>query len=225
MNIQAHLDAAGVGCTAAQAEQLAAYAADVLRFNDKLNLIARTDVQHVVERHIVHSAVLARTPFPTGAQVVDWGTGGGFPLVPLAILRPEATYTGVDAVEKKVLAVRAMARSLGLKNVTTWHGRAEQFAPLRTHSISRATAPLETLWKWHLGDSYGASSVSGNDEVERGEWPAGLICLKGGDLADEIAALTSRFPKLRVDVQPVGLADPYFADKHVVTVTAPDGSD
>lgn len=215
MNIQAHLDAAGVACTDAQAEQLAAYAADVLRLNDKLNLIARTDVQHVVERHIVHCATLARTPFPAGAQVVDWGTGGGFPLVPLAILRPEAVYTGVDAVEKKVLAVRAMARNLGLKNLTTWHGRAEQFAAPRSHSVSRATAPLEMLWKWHLGDPP-AESMVGDDA---NAWPAGLICLKGGDLSDEIEALTSRFPEVQVNVGPVGLSDPYFADKHIVTVT------
>lgn len=216
MTIQQQIEAAGVACSAEQAEQLAAYAADVLRLNDKLNLIARTDVQHVVERHIVHCASLACRAFPDGAQVVDWGCGGGFPLVPLAVLRPEAAYTGVDAVEKKVLAVRSMARSLGLMNVTTWHGRAEQFDARRTHSVSRATAPLETLWRWHVGASgAGAAALPSED----GQWPSGLICLKGGDLSDEIAVLLARFSHLNVDVGPVGLDDPYFADKHVVTVT------
>lgn len=216
MTIQQQIEAAGVACSAEQAEQLAAYAADVLRLNDKLNLIARTDVQHVVERHIVHCASLACRAFPDGAQVVDWGCGGGFPLVPLAVLRPEAAYTGVDAVEKKVLAVRSMARSLGLMNVTTWHGRAEQFDARRTHSVSRATAPLETLWRWHVGPD-GVSSMAG--APVDGTWPSGLVCLKGGNLMGEIDALTARFPTVRVNVQPVGLDGPYFADKHVVTVT------
>lgn len=196
--------------------RLEAYAADVQRFNDKLNLVARTDVQHLLERHVLHCAALARRPFPMNAQVVDWGTGGGLPLIPLAVLRGEAFYTGVDAVEKKVLAVRAMARSLGLPNVATWHGRAEQFAGAHSHSVSRATAPLETLWKWHLPHAVPMPSADR-------EWPAGLICLKGGDLSDEIAALTARFPNVRVHVQPVGLSDPYFADKHIVTVTANAG--
>lgn len=131
--------------------------------------------------------------------------------MPLAVLRPEASYVGIDAVEKKVLAVRSMVRSLGLANATTWHGRAEMFAQPHTHSVSRATAPLEALWRWHARN---AVSMASQPE----EWPAGLVCLKGGDLSEEIEALHAAFDGLDVATMPVGLLGAHFAEKFVVTV-------
>lgn len=194
------------------ADGLQAYA-DLLRHhNARLNLIARTDIEHVEERHVLHCLVLARRCFPDGVSVVDWGTGGGLPLIPLATLFPAVSFVGVDAVEKKTMAVRAMARTLGLKNVELWHGRAEQYREPHTHSVSRATAPLATLWSWHMRN---AVAMKTGDA----EWPGGLICLKGGDLSAETGALHAAAPGSKVVTEQVGLPSTYYADKHIVTVT------
>lgn len=203
---------AGIPLPDGAGDRLDAYADLVRDFNARLNIVARTDVAHVEDRHVLHCLALARRTFPLGATVVDWGTGGGFPLVPLAVLYPGVRFVGVDAVEKKVLAVRAMARALGLSNVEAWHGRAETYRAPRTHSVSRATAPLATLWAWHAPGATSAESVEG-------AWPPGLVCLKGGDVAGEVAALHEAAPGLRVTVEPVGLPGIYYADKHIVTVT------
>lgn len=203
----------GLALPAGAADRLDAYA-DLLRgYNARLNLVARTDVAHVEDRHVLHTLALGRRPFPDGATVVDWGTGGGLPLIPLAVLNPTVTFVGVDAVEKKVLAVRAMARALGLTNVEAWHGRAEGYRTSHTHSVSRATAPLAALWAWHTP---GAVPV----DVGADAWPDGLVCLKGGDLTAEIADLHASAPGLNVTVEPVWLPGAYYADKHVVLVTA-----
>lgn len=211
-SLSALIAAARLPVPPAAVAPLAAYA-DLLRhYNARLNLIARTDVAHVEERHVLHCLALTRKPFPAGATVVDWGTGGGLPLIPLAIVFPEVAFTGVDAVEKKTLAVRAMARSLGLANVEAWHGRAEAFRTPHTHSVSRATAPLADLWRWH-------APAAAPMETPADAWPAGLVVLKGGDLTAERAALDAEVPGLTVEGQPVGLRGAYYADKHIVTVT------
>ena len=205
---------AGIALSPEQDERLSALA-DLLRTtNARINLIARTDVENIEERHVLHCLALTRRAFLAGSTVVDWGTGGGLPLLPLAICNPDVSFVGVDAVEKKTLAVRAMARTLGLGNVDAWHGRAEAYRQPHTHSVSRATAPLATLWAWHAPAAIDGSS--GEDQ-----WPAGLVVLKGGDLAAERADLEQTAPGVRVEVRPVGLPGAYFADKHVVTVTAP----
>lgn len=205
---------ADIALTDAQAAQMEVLADLIRQANARVNLIARTDVQHVEERHLLHCLALTRRPFAPGSTVVDWGTGGGLPLLPLAIVQPEVTFVGVDAVEKKTLAVRAMARTLGLANVTTWHGRAETYAVPHTHSVSRATAPLATLWAWHR-----PGAVPPDAPAPPHAWAPGFVVLKGGDLAAEIADLRRLDPDVRVDAAPVGLPGAYYADKHVVTVT------
>ena len=206
---------AGIALSDAQTPQLEALADLLRQTNARVNLIARTDVQHVEERHLLHCLALARRPFAPGSAVVDWGTGGGLPLLPLALCNPDVAFVGVDAVEKKTLAVRAMVRTLGLANVTTWHGRAETYAGPHTHSVSRATAPLATLWAWHRP---GASLP--DTPTPEGAWTPGLVVLKGGDLSEEIAELRRLDSSVTVEVAPVGLPGAYYADKHVVTVTS-----
>lgn len=183
---------------------------DLLAFyNRRLNLVSREDVRYLRNHHLAHCLALASRRFAEGSVVIDWGTGGGLPLLPLALVYPEVSFIGVDAVEKKLQAVRQMARALELENVDVWHGRAEEFSVAHTHSVSRATAPLETLWGWH---SRNATSA----EEQEDHWNPGLICLKGGDLRAEIASM--RPHEVHVQTAPIEINDAYFADKYVVSV-------
>ncbi|MDZ4701794.1 MAG: 16S rRNA (guanine(527)-N(7))-methyltransferase RsmG [Rhodothermales bacterium] len=202
--------------TPQQEALLLTFAEQLTRFNATHNLVSRMSTGDILDRHIRHCLYLARRGFPAGATVVDWGTGGGLPAIPLALLFPETRFVAVDAVEKKIMVVRAIARRLGLDNLEAWHGRAEAW-PGRTHySVSRATAPLATLWSWHH------RVVEPLDCVDPSCWPPGLVCLKGGDLTTEIADLSARYPATRVDVQPLEDlgAPPYFEEKLMVHVVA-----
>lgn len=200
------LDTLAIDLPGAAVHTLAAYA-DILRdTNARHNLIARTDLDAVEERHILHCLELARWPVADGSVVVDWGTGGGLPLIPLAVAFPHAQFVGVDSVEKKVMSVRRFARELGIGNATAIHTRAEDAQIQRTLSVSRATAPLDALWQWHIAqpDADDATRV--------------LRCLKGGDLTDEVADLHRAFPDLKVERSPLRLDTPWARDKCVVTV-------
>ncbi len=175
-----------------QRSQLETYPSLLARFNQRINLISPRTAGDIWTTHIQHSLAIAMHPFPEGARIVDWGTGGGLPLIPLAICFPQCFFTGVDAVGKKVQAVRAMSRTLGLTNVEVWHGRAEAWAGKAHYSVSRATAPLERLWSWHRRCAEPFESTPGAC------WPPGLLCLKGGDLHDEQRDLEAAYPGLRV---------------------------
>lgn len=168
---------------------------------------------------MVHCLALAARAFPAGSTVVDWGTGGGLPALPVAACFPAVTVHAVDAVGKKVEAVRVMARRLGLTNVHPWHGRAEAWPGTAQYSISRATAPLADLWAWHRR-VFEAPATPAPD----GAWAPGLLCLKGGDLRDEIAGLEAAFPGLTVTLHPLEplLEAPWFAEKYLVEVRAGD---
>ncbi|WP_412061539.1 16S rRNA (guanine(527)-N(7))-methyltransferase RsmG [Rubrivirga sp. IMCC45206] len=183
-----------------------AYVGELERLNRRVNLVARPARRADLERHVRHCLALATRPFAPGAVVVDWGSGGGLPALPLAVAFPETTFVAVDTVGKKSEAVKLFARRLGLDNLTAWNGRAEAYdGPAPTRSVSRATAPLATLWAWH--------------ERARASDAADLLCLKGGDLGDERAALDAAWPGLAVETE--GLADVLgaeWADKAIVSV-------
>ena len=202
--------------TDAQRGTLRAYAAELTRVNKAVNLVAPKTVRDIPERHVRHSLALAVRPFPAGAVVVDWGSGGGLPAVPLAVAFPHVRFVAVDAVGKKTEAVRLFARRLGLDNLSVWNGRAEAYdGPAPTHAVSRATAPLVDLWRW-----FAACRVPFEGELPEAAWPSGLVCLKGGDLTDETAALRSAFPD--VVVEQTGLAEILgvaWADKALVAVS------
>jgi 16S rRNA (guanine527-N7)-methyltransferase len=200
--------------TPPQREQLDAFAAELARVNRQVNLVSPATVPEIEERHLLHSLALAGRAFPPGAMVVDWGSGGGLPAIPLAIRFPETRFVAVDAVRKKTEAVRLFARRLGLDNLDVWNGRAEAWEGTAHYAVSRATAPLASLWGWF------ARVRAPLSDVPEGCWAPGLLCLKGGDLTEEIGALHARFPGLVVEQIPLAplLGHPYFADKAVVRV-------
>jgi 16S rRNA (guanine527-N7)-methyltransferase len=149
-------------------------------WNEKINVISRKDIDALYEKHVLHSlAIAAVCPFDNGARIVDIGTGGGFPGIPLAILFPDVEFVLTDSIGKKIKVVQEVADGIGLKNVTAIHTRVEELKG-RTfdYAVSRAVAPLTDLWRWV------------NPMISRGqksdELPNGLICLKGGDLTNEI---------------------------------------
>ena len=184
-----------------------------LSFNRKINLYSKASADDFWSRHIEHSLVIASKKFPDGACVVDWGTGGGMPGLPLAILFPDTPFFLIDAVDKKIRAVRTIARRLDLSNVTAWHGRAERWDGTATHSVSRATAPLATLWTWHQ-----RIAVKQDEDVVDA-WPPGLICLKGGNLGAEIEELQTLDPETVVNVRPLpSVMEGRTSEKVIVTV-------
>ena len=208
-------------CTPAQREQLRRFADELAHVNRRVNLVSPATLPHAEERHLVHSLALARRAFPPGATVVDLGAGGGLPTVPLAIRFPDVRFVAVDAVGKKTEAVRRFAQRLGLVNLDVWNGRAEAWPGRAAYAVSRATAPLADLWGWFDR----AREPLGSD-LPPGAWAPGLITLKGGDLADEVAALHAAVPGLGVTTTPLEplLGRPYFAEKAIVEVRERDGA-
>lgn len=208
-------DGLPVPLSSAQRATLDAYVAELERVNRQVNLVARPASRDDLRRHVRHCLALATRPFPAGAVLVDWGTGGGLPAVPLAVAFPDVHVVAVDAVGKKTEAVRLFARRLEIENLSVWNGRAEAYDGLAPHyAVSRATAPLADLWRW--SEPVRAPLA----DVPDGCWAPGLVCLKGGDLAAETADLHRQSPGARVET--AGLADvlgPEWADKSVVHVT------
>ena len=150
-------------------------------WNEKINVISRKDIEALYERHVLHSlAVYKFLPFQPQSSILDIGTGGGFPGIPLAIMQPDVEFLLVDSIGKKITVVNEVASAIGLTNVRTKHGRAEEVKEKFDFVVSRAVAELATLWRWSQG-KYKAE--------QRNALPNGLICLKGGDLKEELSGL------------------------------------
>jgi 16S rRNA (guanine527-N7)-methyltransferase len=163
----------------AQYQQFEAMQALYADWNNKVNLVSRKDMDNLYEHHVLHSLAIARfIQFNKGSSIVDIGTGGGFPGIPLAILFPHVKFTLVDSIGKKIRAVEDIAFSLRLTNVIALQTRAEQVKGPFDFAVSRATAPLDKLMYWI------SASIS---KVNQHSIPNGIICLKGGDLDEELS--------------------------------------
>ena len=161
-------------------------------WNEKINVISRKDIDALYKKHVLHSlSIAASVDFPDGCEIIDLGTGGGFPGIPLAIFFPQVKFHLVDSISKKLKVVQAVAEGIGLKNVTTQHSRIEDIKDRKfDYVVSRAVAPLKDLWRWsrplirtkksEVRNSVEDQNAPGNKFVP------GLFCLKGGDLTVEI---------------------------------------
>jgi 16S rRNA (guanine527-N7)-methyltransferase len=148
-------------------------------WNEKINVISRKDVDNFYERHVLHSLSIAKIfNFSKNDIVLDIGTGGGFPGIPLAILFPETEFHLIDSIGKKITVVNEISTSLNLKNVVSKNCRAEAYTINYTYVVTRAVAPAQDLINWS-GDRFKKSN--------------GIIALKGGDLKLELAQIKNRF--------------------------------
>lgn len=161
-------------------------------WNDKINVISRKDIDSLYLKHVLHSlAIAAVIEFEPGTEIIDIGTGGGFPGVPLAIFFPEARFHLVDSTAKKLKAVNGVTEAIGLTNVTIQHIRAEEIKNRQfDFAVSRAVAPIKDLWRW----GYPLIKKSNRQALANG-----LICLKGGDLVQEIAESSVRPGMIPID--------------------------
>ncbi len=164
--------------TARQAEQFAQLDALYRDWNSKINVISRKDIDNLYEHHVLHSLAIAKfLPFQPGTTILDVGTGGGFPGIPLAILFPECQFTLIDSIKKKILVATEIAKALGLTNVVCKQERAEEEKQKFDFVVSRAVMPMPDLVKL----------VRKNIKLTpKNAIPNGLIVLKGGDLKEEL---------------------------------------
>ena len=162
-----------------QAQQFAALDALYRDWNAKINVISRKDIDHLYEHHVLHSLAIAKLlPFQPGTTIMDVGTGGGFPGIPLAIMFPECQFLLIDSIGKKIKVASEVAQALGLTNVVCKQERAEEEKQKFDFVVSRAVMPLPDLVKLvrkNISDKH------------RNAVPNGLVVLKGGDLQAEIA--------------------------------------
>jgi 16S rRNA (guanine527-N7)-methyltransferase len=165
--------------TPRQQEQFARLGELYAEWNARINVVSRKDMEHLYTRHILHSLAIAKVcQFEAGAKVVDIGCGGGFPSVPLAIMFPDVQFTAVDSIAKKITVVRGVAEGADIKNIEALNMRVEQLNHRYDYVVSRAVTEMSRFvgWVWN--------------KIERGQHgtlPNGILYLKGGDLAEELA--------------------------------------
>ena len=194
--------------TEEQRKQFAALYELYIDWNSKINVISRKDIENLYEHHVLHSLGIARIiRFRAGSSVMDLGTGGGFPGIPLAILFPDTKFHLVDSIGKKVRVATEVANAIGLKNVTFRHARAEEEKQTFDFVVSRAVMPLADLIKIIR------KNIS---PKQQNALPNGLICLKGGELEHEAMPFKHKTSMHNLNED---FDEEFFQTKKVVYVT------
>lgn len=167
--------------TSKQIEQFSKLQALYVHWNEQINVISRKDTDNFYERHVLHSLGIAKViQFKKGTKIMDVGTGGGFPGIPLAILFPDCEFLLVDSIGKKIKVVNEVANALGLKNVTGKHERAEKVEGTFDFIVSRAVTQMPEFISWVK------NKIS---KTSKNSLPNGILYLKGGDLTEEMKTL------------------------------------
>ena len=191
-----------------QKEQFAQLGPLYAEWNERINVISRKDIEALYLRHVLHSLGIAKVqPFLPGSRVLDIGTGGGFPGIPLAILFPETEFVLVDSIGKKIKVVSEVARGLGLENVEAVHGRAEKQKSQFDFVVSRAVTNMSDFVKWTRNKF---------SKESRHPLANGILYLKGGDLQEELKP----FPKARIYPLSEYFIEDFFETKMVVYLPA-----
>ena len=194
--------------TEEQRKQFAALYELYIDWNSKINVISRKYIENLYEHHVLHSLCIARIiRFRAGSSVMDLGTGGGFPGIPLAILFPDTKFHLVDSIGKKVRVATEVANAIGLKNVTFRHARAEEEKQTFDFVVSRAVMPLADLIKIIR------KNIS---PKQQNALPNGLICLKGGELEHEAMPFKHKTSMHNLNED---FDEEFFQTKKVVYVT------
>ena len=191
-----------------QIEQFAMLGELYTEWNSRINVISRKDIGHLYERHVLHSLSIAKViSFASEARVLDVGTGGGFPGVPLAILFPETDFHLIDSIGKKLAVVNAVTEALKLHNITTQHIRAEQLTGKYDFAVSRAVTSISIMLPW-MKDKFLQRNLH--------TLPNGMLFLKGGDLTAELLPYRDR-----ATVFPISdfFTEPFFEEKKVVYIS------
>lgn len=177
-----------------------------LYWNSQINVISRKDINELYTKHVLHSLAIAKVqPFKKKAKILDIGTGGGFPGIPLAILFPETDFCLVDSIGKKIKVVTEVATSLELKNVKVLHTRAEKVNGKFDFIVSRAVTQMDTFINWTKNKCA---------KENKHELPNGILYLKGGNLQEEL----QNFPKAIQYNISIFFKDPFFETKKVVYI-------
>ncbi len=182
-------------------------------WNEKINVISRKDIDALYEKHVLHSLAIAKfIEFKPKTRVLDIGTGGGFPGVPLAILFPDAVFTMVDSIAKKIKVAEEVANAIELQNTDFVIGRVEQLKESFHFITARAVAPCDQLYRWT--QQYVDMKEEFNSKIN------GYLFLKGGDLKDEIRALKAINKKLVIQQTPLTdyYEEPFFETKKLVYI-------
>ena len=189
-----------------QIEQFSKLKSIYTNWNNKINVISRKDIENINLRHVLHSLSIAKfIEFKEGTTILDLGTGGGFPGIPLAILFPNCKFNLVDSIKKKILVVDQVSKELGLNNVTTHWSRAEKLDLKFDFLVTRAVAKMNKIIDW----SENSFNLKSNNDIENG-----IIALKGGDIENEISVLTT---KKIIPISEI-INDNYSTDKKIIYV-------